>query len=737
MKLLTEEFLAPYPSAPNHMSPLASFVFYRTYSRWLDDKGRRETWKEAVTRAVEYNVGISIKHLKGLNRPYPIDKIKIEAETLFDNIFNLRQALSGRTHWVGGADSGVAEKFPLANFNCAMIEMSTLNNLSDLFYLLLVGTGVGVRCSKDMANGLAPIRTDFNLIASEYRPLLPKERLQQNIFNDLGNGYAKIYVADNKEGWAGALQLFFNILTDVKYEHIKHIKVNYNSIRPRGERLKTFGGTASGYEPLKEMFEGFTRVIKGEMDYKPTVISETHSQLRPVNILDIICMIGNNVVVGGVRRTALNFLFDADDYETMFAKYGINGIWDEAAHQKFGKMLDELSIKPDWFDELKMYDADARPMHHRRMSNNSIVFTEKPTKEFLDMVMFSIKNNGEPGFLNMQAAQARRFDTKGVNPCFEILLDSKGVCNLTTLNMMAFVKSDGTLDYQGLMQAQALSTRANMRMTLIDLELPEWDFVHKRDRLMGVSLTGWKDAMSALGYNEEQEKNLQVLLRQVAEGEAQRYSYVLRTPLPLLITTVKPEGTLSQVFNGVSSGLHYSYDEYYIRRIRINKDDALAKLAMGMGWVVNPEVGTKGDTYEEQMQNARTIVVDFPVKSPASRTSKSVSVKEQFANYFSFQENYTDHNSSNTIYVRDDEWEEVKSIILEGWENYIGVSFLAISDDKYNLMPYEGITKEEYEELVAKTPIFTPDMLQMFEEKQTESDLSLADECTSGACPIR
>ena len=122
---------------------------------------------------------------------------------------------------------------------------------------------------------------------------------------------------------------------------------------------------------------------------------------------------------------------------------------------------------------------------------------------------------------------------------------------------MAFVKSDGTLDYQGLMQAQALSTRANMRMTLIDLELPEWDFIHKRDRLMGVSLTGWKDAMSALGYNEEQEKNLQVLLRQVAEGEAQRYSYVLRTPLPLLITTVKPEGTLSQVFNGVSSGLHY------------------------------------------------------------------------------------------------------------------------------------------------------------------------------------
>lgn len=737
MQLLTKEFLDKYLSAPSHMTPLASFVFYRTYSRWLEGEQRRETWKEAVARAVDYNVGISVKHLEKLKRDYPLDKIQVEAEVLFDNIFNLRQALSGRTHWVGGAESGVADKFPLSNFNCAMVQMNTYDNLYDLFYLLLVGTGVGVRCGMADASTLAPIRTDFNLIASEYKPLPSGERLQKNLFSDLGNGYAKLYVADNKEGWAESLQLFFNILTKPEYDHIKHIKVNYNSIRERGERLKTFGGTASGYEPLKEMFEGFEKIIKGQMDYKPEVIDATYSKLKPVNILDIICMIGNNVVVGGVRRTALNFLFDADDYDTMFAKYGINGIWDVSAHQEFGQMLDKLNIKPDWFDSLPIGDANARPMHHRRMSNNSIVFTEMPSKDFLDMVMFSIKNNGEPGFLNLSSAQKRRFDVKGVNPCFEILLDSKGVCNLTTVNVASFVKENGILDYQGLMQAQALSTRANMRMTLIELELSDWDFVHQRDRLMGVSLTGWKDAMSALNYNEEQEKNLQTLLRRVAEEEVTRYAYILRTPIPLLITTVKPEGTLSQVFNGVSSGLHYSYDKYYIRRIRINKDDSLAKLAIKMGWVVNPEVGTEGETYEERMDNARTIVVDFPVYSPTSRTSKSVPVAEQFQNYFSFQENYTDHNSSNTIYVKDDEWEEVKDIILANWENYIGVSFLASSDDKYNLMPYESITEEEYYDLLEKTPVFTPDMLKEIETNQVESDLSLVDECTSGACPIR
>ncbi len=200
MKLLSEEFLSKYPDMPEHMNELASFVFYRTYSRWQPELKRRETWKEVVRRSVEYNVGISIKQFNQNNFKPPIDKIIIEAETLFDNIFNLKQFLSGRTHWVGGASTGVADKFPLSNFNCAFIEIKSWADLCDLFYMLLIGTGVGFRCSKEMAFNLPPIRRDFELIHSDYNPLPKSERLERTTINIMPNGYAKIYIGDSKEG---------------------------------------------------------------------------------------------------------------------------------------------------------------------------------------------------------------------------------------------------------------------------------------------------------------------------------------------------------------------------------------------------------------------------------------------------------------------------------------------------------------------------------------------------------
>lgn len=200
MKLLTEEFLSKYPDKPEHMNTLSQFVFYRTYSRWLSSKKRRETWKEAIARAVEYNTSIALKQFKDNNISVPIDKIKSEAEILFDNIFNLRQFLSGRTHWVGGAETGVAEKFPLSNFNCAFIDITSWEDLTDLFYLLLIGTGVGFKCTKENASKMKPIRTNFNIIHSEYNPLPKQERLEHTRINIMENGYAKIYIGDSKEG---------------------------------------------------------------------------------------------------------------------------------------------------------------------------------------------------------------------------------------------------------------------------------------------------------------------------------------------------------------------------------------------------------------------------------------------------------------------------------------------------------------------------------------------------------
>lgn len=730
-ELLNPLFLDQYEDAPAHMNELGSFVFYRTYSRWLPHLERRETWKEAVARAVQYNVGISIQEMekKGLTPPFHL--IQKEAETLFDNIWNLRQFLSGRTHWVGGAEGGVAEKFPLANFNCSFLNISKWDDIGDLFYLLLVGTGVGFKCTLEMAEKLDPIRNDITLIHAPYEPVSKEERIEHTQLNDLGNGYVKMYVGDSKEGWVQALRYFFQIHTEKAYEHVHTFKISYNSVRPKGERLVTFGGTASGFEPLQEMFQGFADVLNGSY----ASIEEAESgyvKVRPIHILDIGNLVGNNVVVGGVRRTAEIFLSSPNDWEVILAKYGINGIWNEEKHEAVKDALrNVLGCVPEVIQDLPLHDANARPLHHRRMSNNSIAFESKPSREMLNLIFTIMQSEGEPGFVNLEAANKRRPNAEGLNPCAEILLDSYGVCNLTTVNVDAFVfpSEDGyKLDYQGLMEAQALSTRAGMRMTCLDLEIPHWDAVQKRDRLIGTSLTGWYDAMDKLGYDEQQEANLLSLLSECSRMEGLKYANALRIPLPLLDTTVKPEGTLSQVAGGVSSGLHRSHAPYYIRRIRINANDPLAKVAMELGWTVNPEVG-------QDWLNARTLVIDFPVESGAKKTKDDVYVKEQFDTYFKFQEYYTSHNSSNTIHVRDNEWGEVEQIVWDKWDDFIGVSFLSYDNHSYELAPYETITKEQYEEMRANMKSFDPERLKRWE---TSGLSELSDEsCVDGACAPR
>lgn len=502
---------------------------------------------------------------------------------------------------------------------------------------------------------------------------------------------------------------------------------------------------------MQEMFAGIDKVLKGTLDKNIKPIEE--GNVRPIHILDIGNLIGNNVVVGGVRRTAEIFLMDSDDWECIFAKYGINGIWNEGLHKNIIEKMEKLNLineETKWLYDLKVNDFNARPMHHRRMSNNSIAFNEKPSEGFLDLIFTIMQGEGEPGFINLEAANKRRPNAKGLNPCAEILLDSYGVCNLSTINVKSFVKEvtllkdDGTdgdtiyqLDYQGLMQAQALSTRAGIRMTCVDLELPHWDEVQKRDRLIGCSLTGWKDAMDLLGYDKDQERNLLEFLSNVARETSIKYAHILRIPTPLLDTTVKPEGTLSQVAGGVSSGLHVSHAPYYIRRIRINANDPLVDAVKELGWTINPEVGTLGSTYEEQMANARTYVIDFPIKSGAKTTRADQTVKSQFDTYFMFQEAYTSQNSSNTISVRPDEWDETKQIVWDGWNDFIGVSFLSYDGGSYQLAPYEECTEEEYETLKSKMKPFNPEILKKY-EKGNLDDLEMEESgCENGICPIR
>lgn len=837
--LLKGDFLDHFDDFPAHMTPIGKFTYLRTYSRYLTNEARRETWKETVRRASEYNVGLARAHAEKIGIPVDEAALTKEAQLLFQNQHGLKQALSGRTLWVGGAENGVADQFPLANFNCSFTNVgdqekpvTSFDDLAELFYLLLVGTGVGFKVTPQMAASLPGVRQNVAHTYDDYEGLPKWMRNDQTVlitdevvYNPELRRYEYVYdyqaddrftkpsttaviaIGDSKEGWVEALRQYFNILTDPAYSHIVEIRFNFNSIRPEGERLKTFGGTASGHTPLMEMFQLFDKVIHNTLDASlPALgrLAADHVQLRPIHIADMANGVGHNVVVGGVRRTSEIYLFSGDpdnmDWESLFMKFGINGVWGEDGFKHLAAVRKAAEANnfplPNFFEALEKrhydvpdgdkkrtftdkqeaeryayeigiddyvaypYNATRTYLGHRRMSNNSIAFhTEQPpSKRLLDFIFLMMRGEGEPGFINLYEAAKRRLKHMGItdpqliekyayglglNPCAEILLASKGVCNLTTVNVMAFVK-DGALDLVGLLEAQALSARAGVRMTLVTLELPNWDKVQQRDRLAGTSLTGWMDAMGAVGYSAKQQAQLLKALRITAREEADRYAKELRVNAPLLVTTVKPEGTLSIVFGAVSSGLHVAHAPYYIRRIRINAQDALAKTVQELpGWRVYAEVGTAGYQQEEELERpdviaqARTLVIDFPVKSGAKKTKAETLVDEQFDTYFMFQKNYTEHNTSNTIHLQEHEWERAAERVYAGWSDFVGVSFLALDGGGYKLTPYEQCPEEVFEELVEQMVDFDYNLLQQFDKPQEVSSLDGMDACDSGVCPVR
>lgn len=683
-KLLTDEFISKYKHSPNPMKQLGTFVYYRTYSRWLPEKQRREFWWETVRRAVEYNCSLNP------------NTTKEEAEELYDNIFNLRQFLSGRTFWVGGTE--VAYKYPMANYNCAFEVIDNMEAFSDLFYLLMLGTGFGFRPIKVDIDKLPKLRTNIDLIHKDYTPV-PKNEREDSTSIIFKNNHATIIVGDSKEGWVQALSKFLEILYNKDYKKINTVIISYDNVRPKGERLKTFGGTASGHESIKNMFAKIFKVLqKSNQRQNSNII-----KLEGIDCLDICNIIGENVVVGGVRRTAENCICAEDDTVIIQAK---NSLY--------------TNVNGQWIED--------KEISHRKMSNNSILYEKKPTREQLHWHVEQMRYTGEPGFANAEAARKRRDNFNGLNPCFEILLDSRGMCNLTTVNVFSFVEN-GKLNREKLLLAQKLSTRAGYRMTNVDLELYKWDYIQKRDRLIGCSLTGWQDMVDAIDLSKEEQAKLLRELRDITHESANEIATEIGGNVPVLSTTVKPEGTLS-LLPTVSSGLHYSHSEYYIRRVRINANDPLCKVCEELQYPIHPEVG-------QDIETCSTKVIEFPIHAPVKRTKYDVSAIEQLENYKMFMDNYVDHNASITITVKNDEWDGVEQWLWDNWDDVLATSFLSLTDAVYPLMPYEAITKEEYEKRLTEMKPFMPSLLQKYEKQETEFDLASDGECSTGACPIR
>jgi adenosylcobalamin-dependent ribonucleoside-triphosphate reductase len=693
-EILSDSFLTKYKTAESPFSSIGEFVYLRTYSRYLEQDKRRENWFETVQRTVEYNISLGIEHRQKHGIPVELEKEREEAEQLFDNLFHLRTFTSGRTLYMGGTE--IVKEYPLSNYNCCFTLIETMEDFVDVFYLLMLGCGVGVRIDKKLIYKLPEVRQaalegryDGNI-----RLITTKEAMEHTILTiNQDETEAEIKVGDSKEGWCDALRIYFNLVTLKEYESIENIVIDYSFVRPEGDRLRRFGGRASGYKSLKRMFEKINKVMKRPAE----------GSLTTLDVLDIATIISENVVSGGVRRSAMMIICDEDDEEVIQAKQNIYKV-----------------VDGNWIED--------KEISHRKMSNNSVLYESRPTLERIQEILHSIRINGEPGFINGAEAVRRKKIFQGCNPCGEILLQSKQCCNLSTNNLLAFVKEDDTLDLEKLEAVIRLSARVTIRMTLVDVELPEWNKIMQEDRIVGISLTGMMDMVNRTKMSYEELGDLLYHLKGIVHEEGEKYCKELKINKPDLMTTIKPEGTLSNL-PGVSSGIHYAHAQYYIRRVRIAASDPLYKMLEEQGgYPIHNEVG-------QTDENCTIKVIEFPMKAPEGKTKYEVGATEQLELYKLSMKHWTDHNTSITVHVREEEWDEVAKWLYDNFDYAVGVTFLPLFEETYPLLPFECTTREDYEKRMRASRPIDYELLAKYDSSEEQEIMDK--DCESGVCPVR
>ncbi len=627
-------------------NPLAEFVYYRTYAKWIPEEGRRETWVETVDRYIDFmkdNVNGKLT-----NAEYGEIKEAILKQEAMPSMRLLQFA------------GKAARKTNVCAYNCSFIAPKNFQDFAEIMYISMCGTGVGWA------------------VESENIQALPQIQKQ------IGKKPIKHVVPDSKEGWADALSLGMKTWFEGN-----DIEFDYSQIRPAGSRLKTMGGKASGPEPLISLLT-FTR---------EKILSKQGKHLTNLDAHDIICKIGECVVAGGVRRSAMISLSDLNDEAIRDSKKGA------------------------------FYINEGQ----RMLANNSAVYHEKPTvTEFMDEWVALVKSgSGERGIFNRgglaKTLPKRRLDQFkggiypqwGTNPCGEIILQSKQFCNLSEVVARA---EDTEETLMKKIRIAAILGTYQSTLTYFPYLSKEWKKNCEQERLLGVSITGQWDSKVA-----RDEKVLE-RLRDYAIEMNKKYAKKFGVNASTCVTCVKPSGTVSQTVD-CASGMHTRYAPYYIRRIRISANDALFKMLKDQGVPYYPEVG---QTYE----NATTVVLEFPVKSPnGAICNKDLTAIDQLEHWKKVKKHFTEHNPSVTISVGEDEWIGVANWVFENWDLVGGLSFLPRSNHVYKLAPYEEITKEKYEEMKKKLGDLDFSKIMSY-EKTDETEVKKELACAGGTCEI-
>ena len=625
-----------------------NFIALSRYARWKEDEQRRETWAETVTRYFDYMSG----HLKQKHNYTLPDTLRAELE---EAVLNISVMPSMRALMTSGP---ALDRCHVGGYNCSYVPVDSPRAFDETMYILMCGTGVGFSVERHCIEKLPIVNEEFHETDTV------------------------IKVGDSRPGWAKSLKELIAMLYSGQIP-----KWDVSEVRPAGARLKTFGGRASGPQPLVELFEFVVQKFKGAAGRR----------LYPIECHDIMCKIGEVVVVGGVRRSALISLSNLND--------------DQMAHAKSGQW---------WENE-----------GQRALANNSVAYKNKPEMGTFMREWLSLydSKSGERGIFNRQSAKVQaakngRRDADqdfGCNPCSEIILRPYQFCNLSEV----VARETDTL--ASLKEKVRLATiLGTFQATLTDFKYLRkiWKDNTESERLLGVSLTGIMDC-PALHKGKQVADTLE-MLRVTAIDANKSMAWELGIEQSAAITCVKPSGTVSQLVDS-ASGIHARHNPYYIRTVRGDNKDPLTQFLISQGIPNEPDV----------MKPDSTTVFSFPMKSPKNAVTRTaMTAIEQLELWLLYQRHWCEHKPSVTISVKENEWMAVGAWVYEHFDEVSGISFLPFSEHTYQQAPYQDIDSDTHKEWAAKMPKNVDwSLLQEFEKEDTTSGgRELA--CTAGVCEI-